>query len=176
MSTQSSELVIEQTDNNDVAALVYTAGTTEPPKGVMHTHYSLYVNALSFYEYILVHRSVTLQLNSRALNPRTLQLNEFTQRVSGVNREMVSLGVLPLSHSFGIAFSNTGNFVGGKTVLLRWWNVEDALQAIQRFHVTQMAAVPTMYIQILEFPELPCYSNGSSSHHVHPDAGISRVG
>jgi len=161
MSANSDELAIEQTDNNDIAALMYTAGTTGPPKGVVHTHYSLYINALSFYEYILVHRSVTLQLNSHALNPRTLQLNEFTQRVTGVNREMVSLGVLPLSHSFGIAFSNTGNFVGGKTILLRWWNVEEALQAIQRFHVTQIAAVPTMYIQMLEFPELDEYDLSS---------------
>ena len=161
MSSKSSELVIERTDNNDVAALMYTAGTTGSPKGVVHTHYSLYINALSFYEYILIHRSVTLQLNGRALNPRTLQSSDFTQRVSGVNREMVSLGVLPLSHSFGIAFSNTGNFVGGKTVLLRWWNAEEALQAIQRFHVTQMAAVPTMYVQMLEFPELDKYNLSS---------------
>jgi len=161
MSTNSAELVIEQTDNNDVAALMYTAGTTGPPKGVVHTHYSLHINALSFYEYILIHRSVTLQLNSRVLNPRTLQFNDFTQRVSGVNREMISLGVLPLSHSFGIAFNNTGNFVGAKTVLLRWWNVEEALQAIQRFHVTQIAAVPTMYVQMLEFPELDKYDLGS---------------
>jgi long-chain acyl-CoA synthetase len=161
MSTKSDELAIEHTGNNDVAALMYTAGTTGPPKGVMHTHYSLYVNALSFYEYILVHRSVTLQLNGRALNPKTLQFDRFAQRVSGVNREMVSLGVLPLSHSFGIAFSNTGNFVGGKTVLLRWWNVEDALRAIQRFRVTQMAAVPTMYIQMLEFLELDSYDVSS---------------
>ena len=161
MSTSSDALTIEQTDNEDTAALMYTAGTTGPPKGVVHTHYSLYINALSFYEYILVHRSVTLQLNSRALNSRTLQFNEFTQRVSGIDREMVSLGVLPLSHSFGIAFSNTGNFVGGKTILLRWWNVEEALQAIQRFHVTQIAAVPTMYIQMLEFPELEKYNLAS---------------
>jgi long-chain acyl-CoA synthetase len=161
MSTSPGELVIEQTDNNDIAALMYTAGTTGPPKGVVHTHYSLYINALSFYEYILVHRSVTIRLNNRVLNPRTLQLNESTQRVSGVNREMVSLGVLPLSHSFGIAFSNTGNFVGGKTILLRWWDVEEALQAIQRFHVTQMAAVPTMYIQMLESPELGKYDLSS---------------
>jgi long-chain acyl-CoA synthetase len=161
MSNNSDELALEQTGNDDIAALMYTAGTTGPPKGVMHTHYSLHINALSFYEYILVHRSVTLHLNSRALNPRTLQFNELTQRVSGVNREMVSLGVLPLSHSFGIAFNNTGNFVGGKTILLRWWNVEEALQAVQRFHVTQMAAVPTMYIQMLEFPELDKYDLSS---------------
>jgi long-chain acyl-CoA synthetase len=161
MSTTPATLRIEQTDNDDVAALIYTAGTTGPPKGVMHTHYSLYVNALSFYEYVLVHRSLTLQLNSRTLDPRTLHLNEVTQRVSGVNRAMVSLGVLPLSHSYGIAFANTGNFIGGKTILLRWWNVEEALKAIQTFRITQMAAVPTMYIQILEFPELDKYDLSS---------------
>jgi long-chain acyl-CoA synthetase len=161
MSTNSGTLTIEQTDNDDVAALIYTAGTTGPPKGVMHTHYSLYINALLFYEYVLVHRSLTLQLNSCALNPKTLQLDEVTQQVSGINRAMVSLGVLPLSHSFGIAFSNTSNFVGGKTILLRWWNVEEALKAIQAFRITQMAAVPTMYIQMLEFPELDKYDLSS---------------
>jgi long-chain acyl-CoA synthetase len=161
MSTNSDALTIERTDNDDVAALIYTAGTTGPPKGVMHTHYSLYINALFFYEYVLVHRSTTLEVNTCALNPKTLQLNEVSQRVSGVNRAMVSLGVLPLSHSFGIAFANTSNFVGGKTILLRWWNVEEALKAIQRFRVTQMAAVPTMYIQILEHPELDKYDLSS---------------
>lgn len=161
MSTSSDALPIQQTDNDDVAALIYTAGTTGRPKGVMHTHYSLYVNALFFYEYVLVHRSLTLQLNARALNPKTLHLNEVTQRVSGVNRAMISLGVLPLSHSFGIAFSNTGNLVGGRTILLRWWNVEEALKAIQTFRVTQLAAVPTMYIQMLEFADLDKYDLSS---------------
>jgi long-chain acyl-CoA synthetase len=161
MSTSSPTLTIEKTDGNDVAALMYTAGTTGPPKGVVHTHYSLYINALFFYEYILVHRSLTLQLDSRTLNPKTLEFNTVTQRVSSVNRAMVSLGVLPLSHSYGIAFSNTSNFVGGKTILLRWWNVEEALKAIQAFRVRQLAAVPTMYIQMLEFPELDEYDLSS---------------
>jgi long-chain acyl-CoA synthetase len=161
MSSNCDELAVAQTDNDDVAALMYTAGTTGPPKGVMHTHYSLYINALFFYEYILVHRPTTLQLNSWALNPKTLQFKEVSQQVSGINRAMVSLGVLPLSHSYGIAFSNTSNFVGGKTILLRWWNVEEALNAIHTFRVTQMAAVPTMYIQMLDFPELDKYDLSS---------------
>lgn len=161
MSNSSGELTIEETDNDELAVLIYTAGTTGQPKGVMHTHYSLYINALSFYEYILVHRSVTLEVNSRAFSPRTLQFHEVAQQVSGANRAMVSLAVLPLSHSYGIAFSNTGNFVGGRTIMLRWWSVEEALKAIQTFRVTQIAAVPTMYIQMLEFPELAKYDLSS---------------
>ncbi|MBE0430432.1 MAG: AMP-binding protein [Dehalococcoidia bacterium] len=161
MSTSSPQLTIEQTDNDDVAALIYTAGTTGPPKGVMHTHYSLHINALFFYEYILVHRSLTLQLHSRSFDARSLRIEELNQRVSGVNRAMVSLAVLPLSHSFGIAFGNTGMLVGGRSILLRWWNVEEALKAIQAFRVTQMAAVPTMYIQMLDFPGLDSYDLSS---------------
>jgi long-chain acyl-CoA synthetase len=161
MSSSSDELAVAETDNDDVAALMYTAGTTGPPKGVIHTHYSLYINALFFYEYVLVHRPTTLDLNSCTLDPKTLQFSTVSQQVSGVNRAMVSLGVLPLSHSYGIAFTNTSNFVGGKTILLRWWNVEEALKAIQTFRVTQMAAVPTMYIQILDFPELRQYDLSS---------------
>lgn len=42
---QSGDISMDPTDDNDLSALIYTAGTTGWPRGVMHTHYSLYSNA-----------------------------------------------------------------------------------------------------------------------------------
>ena len=161
MADSSDELAIEETDNDDVAALIYTAGTTGPSKGVMHTHYSLYINALSFYEYVLFNLPLTLHQTSSSIDPETLERTETTLAVTGASRTTVSLGVLPLSHSYGIAFSMAGSFVGGKAVVLRWWNAEEALKAIQSFKISHMAAVPTMYIQMLNHPELDRYDLSS---------------
>jgi long-chain acyl-CoA synthetase len=161
MSNSSNELAIEETDNDDVAALIYTAGTTGRPKGVMHTHYSLYINALSFYEYLLTNLPVTLSQTSYAMDPKTLKPVETSLCVTGTNRAIVSLGVLPLSHSYGIAFGGLHAFAATRAVVLRWWNVEEALKAIQSFRISHMAAVPTMYIQMLDFPDLDKYDLSS---------------
>src|SRR4030066_2512822 len=68
LSNSSDKLAIEETGNDDIAALLYTAGTTGQPKGVMQTHYSLYINALSFYEYVLIHRATTLRHTSHSID------------------------------------------------------------------------------------------------------------
>jgi len=161
MSESSPELKIEETENDDIAALIYTAGTTGRPKGVMHTHYSLYINALCFFEYVAFNLGTTVQQTRTFMDPKTLQPMQESVFVNGISRSNISLGVLPLSHSYGIAFSMMGTFVGGKAVVLKWWNVEEALKAIQSFRITHMAAVPTMYIQILDYPELDRYDISS---------------
>ncbi len=161
MSDSSEELVVEETDNNDVAALIYTAGTTGRPKGVMHTHFSLYINALLFFEYALTHLPLTIRSIIHRMDAKTLKPVEEVLYVTGFSRATINLGVLPLSHSYGIAFNILGSFVGVKTVVLRWWNVEEALKAIQSFKITSMAGVPTMYVQMLDFPDLDKYDLSS---------------
>ena len=41
----SEELEMVEVADDDLAILIYTAGTTGRPKGVMHSHYTLYANA-----------------------------------------------------------------------------------------------------------------------------------
>ena len=161
MSESSDELKIEETDNDDLAALIYTAGTTGYPKGVIHTHFSLYINALCFFEYVLFNLGMTINQNITHIDPKTLQPIEDSIITTGVSRSNISLGVLPLSHSYGIAFSMGGSFIGGKAVVLKWWNPEEALKMIQTFKVTHMAAVPTMYVQLLDHPDLDKYDISS---------------
>ncbi len=161
MSESPDELIVVETDNDDLAALIYTAGTTGYPKGVMHTHFSLYINALCFFEYVLFNLGTTINQNITHIDPKTLQPIEDSIMTTGVSRSNVSLGVLPLSHSYGIAFSMGGSFVGGKAIVLKWWNPEEALKMIQAFKVTHMAAVPTMYVQLLDHPDFDKYDISS---------------
>jgi len=161
LSKNSPELGIETTDNDDLAALIYTAGTTGQPKGVMHTHFSLYINAIEFYYYILVRRPVDLRLTSKAIDSRTLQPVDIVQHTTGMDRTAIGLAVLPLSHSYGIAFSNLGVFMGAKYVVLKWFNVEEALKTIETFKVTGIAMVPTMYILLLNHPDFDKYNLSS---------------
>ncbi len=161
MAGSSDELVIEETDNDDLATLIYTAGTTGRPKGVMHTHYSLYTNCAGLLETIMLSRSTTLKTVIGTREPETGQLVEEVREVSGLDAGQTSLGVLPLSHSFGIAVMNIGYLVAGRSILMKWWNVEEALKAIERFGITTFFGVPTMYVQVLNFPDLDKYDLSS---------------
>jgi long-chain acyl-CoA synthetase len=124
VENSSEEIEIVDMDDNELAALIYTAGTTGRSKGVMHTHLSLYSNA--------------------RMQAESVSLPEG----------MISIFVLPLCHSYGIASMNLGLFRrSGGAVLLSTFNVETIFAAIQKYRAHSLAGVPTMYVFMLLFPE-----------------------
>jgi long-chain acyl-CoA synthetase len=129
------EMEIVDMDDDELAALIYTAGTTGRPKGVMHTHLSLYSNA-------------RMQAESVPLPDG-----------------MISIFVLPLCHSYGIASMNQGLFRrSGGAVLLGTFNVEAIFAAIQKYRAHILAGVPTMYVFMLLFPEPKKYDLSSMKY------------
>jgi long-chain acyl-CoA synthetase len=106
--------------DDDLAALMYTGGTTGRAKGVMITHANL--------DY-------------------TGKAGQQAGHVPGVNRSILSL---PLSHSYGLLVTITGMHSPerGTVVLLRWFDPQVYLQMIEEHALQQTAVVPTM-LQIL---------------------------
>ena len=78
-----------------------------------------------------------------------------------LDRAAWALGVLPLSHSYGLTVMNAGNILGTRAVLLRWFNPEGVLEAIARFRVQSMSAVPTMLVYLLHYPDAERFDTSS---------------
>lgn len=141
----SDELKMERTGDDDLAALIYTAGTTGVPKGVMHTHASLYSNAKMQHE--------TLNLPSG----------------------LTAIGVLPLCHSYGIASMNYRALLGGGVaVLFDAFDPERLFAAIEKYRANIMAGVPTMYVYLLLLPQLRKYDISSMKYWSCGSAPLSR--
>jgi long-chain acyl-CoA synthetase len=129
------EMEVVDMGDEELAALIYTAGTTGRPKGVMHTHLSLYANA-------------KMQVESIPLPDG-----------------LISIFVLPLCHSYGIASMNLGLFRRGEVaVLLSTFNVENIFAAIQKYRANILGGVPTMYVFMLLFPEPKKYDLSSMKY------------
>lgn len=109
-------------DEDDLAALLFTGGTTGASKGVMLSHRNVAWDA---------HAAVS---------------------VSGIEEGEVSMTALPLAHSYGILVAAAGLYVKGFGVLLRWFEPRAFLEAIERFRVTRVAVVPTMLQFLLQMP------------------------
>jgi acyl-CoA ligase (AMP-forming) (exosortase A-associated) len=109
----------------DVAAILYTSGSTGLPKGVVLSHRNLVVGA----------QSVSQYLHNTA--------------------EDVILSVLPLSFDAGLSQLTTALNVGAHVVLLNYLAPADVPRACARWGVTGLTCVPPLWVQIaqLEWPD-----------------------
>jgi long-chain acyl-CoA synthetase len=115
---------IVERDESDLAALVYTGGTTGRAKGVMLTHANLYEAGRAGHE---------------------------AGHVDGIDR---ALTCLPLAHSYGLLVLNVGLHHPGRqqSVLMRWFDPEEWLRLAQEHRVQIAAVVPSMLYLLLAQP------------------------
>jgi long-chain acyl-CoA synthetase len=112
---------------NDVAMIQYTGGTTGVAKGVMLTHANL-----SF---------------------QTQQIDAWFPQFAA--QDEIILGALPFFHSFGLTCSmNNAIFTGWTNILIPDPRPEKLLSAIRRYRPTFAPLVPTMYINLIDHPDI----------------------
>lgn len=111
--------------DSDIAAILYTSGSTGPPKGVVLSHRNMVIGAKSVASYLE---------------------NDCSD---------VLLAALPLSFDAGFSQLTTGFHAGARVVLLNYLLPRDLLNTLARERVTGLTAVPPLYIQLsqLEWPE-----------------------
>jgi long-chain acyl-CoA synthetase len=114
---------------DDIAMYQYTGGTTGVSKGVMLTHANL---------------SKQLQ-----------QIDNWFPKDLLVPGKEIALGALPFFHVFGLSVTmNFSIYEGWTDVLVPRPQPEPLLEAIQKFRPTFAPLVPTMYIGMLNHPDV----------------------
>ncbi len=109
----------------DVAAVLYTGGTTGTPKGVMLTHENI---------------------NHSAHNVA------FSERSTPMDR---ALCFLPLNHVFGqMHIMNATILSAGCLEVLPSFDLDRILEILSRNQVTKLYSVPTVYTRLLTLPDL----------------------
>ncbi|MFH1952796.1 MAG: AMP-binding protein [Pseudomonadota bacterium] len=109
----------------DVAYLTYTSGTTGPPKGAMNTHGNI------------------------AFNARVYQI------MQKIDENDVVLGVAPLFHVTGeVAHLAIAALAGIPVVLYYRFDPGETLRLIERWKVTVTVASITVYIALLNHPDI----------------------
>src|SRR5262245_36422675 len=118
-------------DENGLAELFYTSGTSDAPRGVMLSHRNIYLHAL------LV---IASGRTSRDL-------------VGHTSCDTVTLHTIPLFHANGWGTAHTVTLVGGTHVMLHQFVPSDVLRLIEREKVTACALVPTMATALVNCPD-----------------------
>jgi acyl-CoA synthetase (AMP-forming)/AMP-acid ligase II len=118
-------------DENSVAELFYTSGTTAHPKGVMLTHRNLYLHA--FY-------------TALALRGADDEAHIYT---------------VPLFHVNSWGAPHILALTGARHVMIKKFDPKSVLDLVQRERVTRLHMVPTMAIALINHPEFPKYDLAS---------------
>jgi len=113
---------------DDLAALMYTSGSTGLPKGVMFSHTNIIAGAHSVTQYLCNHSEDRL------------------------------LALLPFSFDYGLNQLFSAIYVGAGLVLMEFLLPHDVIKNIVRHQVTGVAGVPPLWSQLANLDWSDCHS------------------
>ncbi|OPY84224.1 MAG: Long-chain-fatty-acid--CoA ligase [Smithella sp. PtaU1.Bin162] len=126
-----SKLIAGKSDNftvdpdiSEIAAIMYTGGTTGAPKGVVLTHAGIIGNSLA--------------------GSKRLLFDENT----------IIVIAMPMFHIGGLAAGSFYCFLNGATIVQQeFFNAEKYVEAFKKYHATVIYGVPTFYYSFNSLPE-----------------------
>jgi long-chain acyl-CoA synthetase len=125
-NTASNPPEISFNAKEDLAALVYTSGTTGLPKGTMLTHYNIISNVIQI--------------------SQIFELSELD----------VAIIVLPLYHIYGLNVGmNQAVWLGAAQVVIPRFEVEEFCELIERYQVSYSLCVPPIFLAVVRHLEEP---------------------
>src|SRR5882757_249850 len=122
---------VTQIDENSLAELFYTSGTSANPKGVMLTHRNIYLHA----------QNVCLGFN--------------------IENGAVELHTIPLFHANGWGVAHFLTLLGGKHVMMQRFETKEVFRLIEKERVHSFSLVPIMATALVNCPERPNYNLSS---------------
>ncbi len=126
--TTDTTLPSVKIEPEDIAVLQYTGGTTGVPKGAMLTHFNLYANVIQSYVWG----------------------KELTQR--GEERYLM---IIPYFHIYGQTVGLLlGTWSGAMQIPVPKFDPDLLIKAIRGYRPTYFPGVPTLYISMLNHPEI----------------------
>ncbi len=131
------ETVDQEMDDDDLAGLYYTGGTTGRAKGVMLSHKNIMSNAIN----VLM--------------------------ATGYNQRDTWLHAAPMFHLADVGSIFALTMVGARHVLIPMFNSVQVLEAIQNEKVTCTVLVPTMINAVLNHPDADKYDLSSMKRLVY---------
>jgi len=125
-NTKSDPPEYEFNPKEDLAALMYTSGTTGLPKGAMLTHYNIVSNIIQ--------------------GGMVYELSEFD----------IALTVLPLYHIYGLnVCMNQAIWLGASQVVTPRFEVKEYSELIEKYRVTYSLCVPPIFLAVVRHLEEP---------------------
>jgi fatty-acyl-CoA synthase len=130
---------VTQIDENSLAELFYTSGSSDTPKGVMLSHRNVYLHALS-----------------------VIVAGQTSPTMAGhTSGETVMLHTIPLFHANGWGAAHTITLVGGTHVMIHHFSPAEVFRLIEQEGVWCCALVPTMANALVNSTERTKYDLSS---------------